>query len=108
MTKFVFLDRDGVLVRFPGKGRYVTRDAQLKLIPRSAEAVALLTKNGVETVVISNQGCVSRGLLSKKKLGEMTRRMLREIRSKGGRIRKVYYCRIKVPMAADARNLRRS
>lgn len=92
MRKFVFLDRDGVLVRFPGKGKYVTRDSQLKPVPRSAEAVALLTRHGFETVVVSNQGCVSRGLITRRRLSQMTRRMLAWIRAKGGRIRKVSYC----------------
>ena len=35
---------------------------------------------------------MSRGLLSRKKLLEMTRWMLRQIRVKGGVIRKVHYC----------------
>ena len=89
---FVFLDRDGVLVRFPGKGKYVTRLSQLKPIPRSAEAVALLTKAGFEIVVISNQGCVSRGMITPARLKDFTERMLRWIKKAGGRIRKVYYC----------------
>ncbi len=89
---FVFLDRDGVLVRFPGKGKYVTRLSQLKPIRRSAEAVALLTKAGFEIVVISNQGCVSRGMITLARLDGFTKRMLAWIKKAGGRIRKVYYC----------------
>ena len=92
MKKFAFLDRDGVIVRFPGKGRYVTTASGMKLIPRAAEAVALLTRAGYELVVISNQGCVSHGLVTRKWLGRMTRRMLEKVRRAGGRIRKVYYC----------------
>lgn len=92
MKRFVFLDRDGVLVRFPGKGKYVTRFSQLRLVPRAAEAVALLTRAGYELHVVSNQGCVSRGMISRAKLDELTRRMLRLIRASGGRIRKVHYC----------------
>jgi histidinol-phosphate phosphatase family protein len=89
---FVFLDRDGVLVRFPGRGKYVTRASQMKLVPRSAEAVALLTRAGYEIVVVSNQGCVSHGFVTRPWLDRMTRRMLKAIRRAGGRIRKVYYC----------------
>jgi D-glycero-D-manno-heptose 1,7-bisphosphate phosphatase len=92
VIKFLFLDRDGVLIRFPGKGKYVTRFSQLKLVPRAAEAVALLTRAGYELHIVSNQGCVSRGLLTRAKLDEMTRRMLRSLRASGGRIRKVHYC----------------
>ncbi len=92
MTKFIFLDRDGVLVRFPGKGKYVTRASQMKPILHSAKAVALLTKAGYEIVVVSNQGCVSRGMITRAELTGFTKKMLSWIRKAGGRIRKVYYC----------------
>ena len=90
--RFVFLDRDGVLNRFPGKGKYVTRPSQFKLFPQALDAVEALTKGGYELAVISNQGCVSRGLLKRKTLDDMTRQMLQKIRLAGGRIQKVYYC----------------
>ena len=64
----------------------------MKLIPRAADAVALLTKAGFELHVVSNQGCVSHGLLTSARLREMTRRMLKQIRLAGGRIRRVHYC----------------
>ncbi len=90
--RFAFLDRDGVINRFPGKGRYVTSLADFKIFPRALGAIKKLTRAGYELVVISNQGCVSRGLLTKKTLNQMTRQMLQRIRRVGGRIRKVYYC----------------
>ena len=88
----VFLDRDGVINRFPGKGVYVTRPSQFKIFPRALDGIKRLTDAGRELVVVSNQGCVSRGLLTKKTLDRMTRQMLQTIRRSGGRIRKVYYC----------------
>ncbi len=95
MTKskpIVFLDRDGVINAFPGKGQYVTRQENFQFLPRALEAVRLLTEADCEIYVISNQGCVSRGLITEKALGEMTERMLEEIRAHGGNIQKVYYC----------------
>lgn len=92
MTKLIFLDRDGVLIRFPGRGKYVIRDSQMKLIPRAAEAVAFLTRAGYEIHVISNQGCVSHGMITQARVDAMTKRMLREIRLAGGRIKRVHYC----------------
>jgi len=87
-----FLDRDGVINRFPGKGRYVTRRSGLKIFPQALAAIKKLTQAGHELVVVSNQGSVSRGLLTRKALDRMTRQMLQRIRRGGGRIRKVYYC----------------
>ncbi len=89
---FAFLDRDGVINRFPGKGKYVTKPSQLKILPGALEAITELTRAGYELAVVSNQGCVSRGLLTKKSLERMTRQMLQKIRLAGGRIRRVYYC----------------
>ena len=88
----VFLDRDGVINRFPGKGAYVTRSSELEIFPQALDAIKKMTDAGYELVVISNQGCVSRGLLTKKSLDRMTRLMLQKIRYSGGQIRKVYYC----------------
>jgi D-glycero-D-manno-heptose 1,7-bisphosphate phosphatase len=92
VKRIVFLDRDGVIVRFPGKGKYVTRLSQVRLIPRAARALALLTKAGYEINVISNQGCVSRGLITRSQLKRFTDVMLKGVRAAGGRIRRVYYC----------------
>lgn len=88
----VFLDRDGVINRFPGKGLYVTRPEDFHLFPRAVEAIARLTKASCEIYVVSNQGCVSRGLITEKTLSEMTETMMNQIRAAGGGIRKVYYC----------------
>ncbi len=90
--KLVFLDRDGVINRFPGKGQYVTRDEDFFFLPRAVDAVRALTQAGCEIHVVSNQGCVSRGLVTLEALEAMTSRMLREIEAAGGRIRKVHYC----------------
>lgn len=88
----ILLDRDGVIVRFPGKGKYVTSPRQIRLIPNAAKAIRLLTEAGFEIMVLSNQGCVSRGLVTEAELQEMTELMLAQIRRQGGRIRGVFYC----------------
>lgn len=88
----VFLDRDGVINRFPGIGRYVVREKDLKLMPRSLRAIRLLTDKGYEMNIISNQGCVSRGLITKSRLMRMTRNLLKKVRAAGGKIKSVHYC----------------
>src|SRR3989338_6636479 len=90
--KLLFLDRDGVINRFPGVGGYVTRWEDFEFLPNAVRAVALLTKAGYEIVVISNQGCVGKGLLSSQALGEITARMREEIRRGGGELGDVFYC----------------
>ena len=82
LKKIIFLDRDGVINRFPGMGNYVTRQSEFHFIPGSLEAVSLLTQAGFEVNVVSNQGCVSRGLLSVAKLGRITKKMNEEFGKK--------------------------
>ena len=93
MPKTVFLDRDGVINEFPGLGFYVTRPEDFRFLPNAQEALALLTKAGYEIFVVSNQGCVARGLLSEAGLQSMTDKMLEAVSARGGRIAGVFYCR---------------
>ena len=90
--RIVFLDRDGVINRFPGKGEYVTQDKELRLLPKALQGIRLLTRAGFRLHVISNQGCVSRGMITLAELKRMTRNMLGAIRRAGGKIQKVHYC----------------
>ena len=91
-SKVVFLDRDGVINKYPGDGLYITRVKDLKILVGSLEAIKQLSDAGFLLFVISNQAGVTKGLYSKKALSEMTRYMLKEVNKHGGRIHKVYYC----------------
>jgi D-glycero-D-manno-heptose 1,7-bisphosphate phosphatase len=91
-TRVVFLDRDGVINRFPGRKKYVTHLKKFKLLSGAREAVALLTRHGYRLYVISNQAGVAKGLYPKSELDRMTRYMLKELRKAGGRIHSVRYC----------------
>lgn len=88
----VFLDRDGVINRFPGKGLYLTRKEDFQFLPRTLTAIRLLSQAECELVVVSNQGGVSRGLMTLEELNAMTQQMLEAIRGQGGRIDQVHYC----------------
>jgi D-glycero-D-manno-heptose 1,7-bisphosphate phosphatase len=90
--RVIFLDRDGVINRFPGHGKYVTSLAGFRLIPRSIQAIRLLYQAGFTLYVITNQGGVSKRLYTRKTLDAMTRRMRREIRRAGGRLSGVFCC----------------
>lgn len=88
----VFLDRDGVINQFPGVGHYVTRLEAFRMLPGAAEAIGRLTRAGREVHVISNQGCVARGLITMRELDRITARMREEAAARGGRIDGVHYC----------------
>ena len=90
--RLLFLDRDGVINRFPGMGAYVTGDKGLKLLPNALRGIRLLTRAGFRLVVISNQGCVSRGMITRAELRHLTDKMLNEINASDGKVHRVYYC----------------
>ncbi len=88
----VFLDRDGVINRYPGDKAYVTSPARFRFLPRAKAAIALLNNHGYAVFVISNQAGVGKGVYSQRTLEEITVRMLREVAKAGGRIAAAYYC----------------
>ena len=90
--KMIFLDRDGVINEFPGHGLYVTKVKNLHLMPRSLEAIRILTEAGFTIFVISNQAGVGKGVFSKDKLNRITHKMIKVVERHGGKIKKVLYC----------------
>lgn len=91
MRKFVLLDRDGVINRRIADG-YVTSWEQFEFLPRALDALKRLADHGYETIVVSNQAGVGKGLLSPEVLEDITRRFVAQVEAHGGRISKVYYC----------------
>ncbi len=90
--KVLFLDRDGVINRFPGNGKYVTKLKEFHFVPGSLDALRILTNEGYSIFVISNQAGVAKGIYTSKKLEHINRNMLRDVRAMGGRIKRTFYC----------------
>lgn len=90
--KVVFLDRDGVINKFPGNGNYVTRVKDFHFIPGALDAIRILTEQGYTIFVVSNQAGVGKGVYSQAKLKQITRHMMKHIRKTKGRIKKIFYC----------------
>ena len=90
--RIIFLDRDGVINEFPGKSAYVTRWEDFHFLPNAINAIKLLKEAGYEIHVVSNQGCVSRGLMTLAELQGLTNNMLKSIERNGGAIDGVFYC----------------
>ena len=90
--KVVFLDRDGVINEFPGNGNYVTKVKDFYFVPKSLEAIRILTEAGFTLFVVSNQAGVGKGIYSHDKLNRITRHMLKVVKKAGGNIKKIFYC----------------
>ena len=90
--KIVFLDRDGVINKYPGHGDYVKRVRDLRIFPKVFSAIKRLNKAKYKVFVISNQACVGRGVISQKKLDQITRKLIKIAHSKGARFDGIFYC----------------
>jgi len=85
----VFLDRDGTICEEVG---YLNSVHQMRLIPRSAEAIRRLNEHGFKVVVITNQSGVARGLILEQNLNDIHTEMIRQLREEGASLDGIYYC----------------
>lgn len=88
----VFLDRDGVINRKPPEGSYVTRWEDMKFLPGVKEGIALLNQAGFKVIVVTNQRCVAKGLLTGGELYALHQRMCEIFASSGAIIDDIYSC----------------
>lgn len=87
-TRVLLLDRDGVLN--VDRPNYVLSVEELLLLPDVGEALALLSAFTI--VVITNQACLGKGLLTQAGLETIHAQLQSEIVGKGGRIDHFYSC----------------
>ncbi len=86
----IFLDRDGVLNR-DGPG-YVTRPDDLIMLPRAADAVALINRAGLAAVVVTNQSGVGRGIMPISALEAIHARLEQNLAQGGARLDLILSC----------------
>src|SRR5258707_12121047 len=92
MNRAAFLDRDGVINYNAPEGQYVTCREKFQFIPGVEEAIASLNSAGYVVIVVTNQRCVAKGLLTAQGLDSLHEWMCRELAKAGAAITAVYYC----------------
>lgn len=90
LEKVVFLDRDGVINR--DSSDYIKSWEEFEFLSGSLDAIALLTQNGFETIVITNQSPVGRGMIDMKTLSRTHRLMAEAVAAHGGKIKDIFSC----------------
>jgi histidinol-phosphate phosphatase family protein len=90
--KVIFLDRDGVINKYPGDSEYVKSWKEFHFLPQVKPNLKRLSDNGFKIFVVSNQAGVSKGIYSQKNLDLITENMLKELSNYGISIAGVYYC----------------
>ncbi len=92
VKRAVFLDRDGVINQKPPEGEYVTRWEDFHVVPGVAEGVALLNRTGYSVIVVTNQRCIAKGLMTVAELENMHERMIELLARAGAIVDGVFYC----------------
>jgi histidinol-phosphate phosphatase family protein len=91
MTKYtVFLDRDGVINH--DSDAYIKHPDEFHFIAKSPDAIALLTAKGFQVILITNQSAVGRGMISRKMLDAILKKMTQGVERAGGRIKDIFFC----------------
>ena len=91
-NKAVFLDRDGVINRKAPEGQYITRWEDVEILSGVVEAIQQLGEAGFKVVVVTNQRCVAKGLLSEAGLQVLHQKLEELLASRGAVIDAIYYC----------------
>lgn len=88
----IFLDRDGVINRNSAPGDYVKTWKEFHFLPGALTAIARLTQAGFRLLVITNQACISKGIVSSSMMHEIHTRMVQEVDRAGGHLEAVLCC----------------
>ncbi len=78
--KAVFFDRDGIVNLAPPEGGYVLSPEAFHLEPVFPELLGTVTRLGYAAVVVTNQRCIARGLVSTETVAEIHAQMQRRLR----------------------------
>lgn len=80
--KCVFFDRDGIVNKSPGQGRYVTNWRDFHLVPEFAVCLRKVLKAGYRAVIVTNQRGVAKKLMSRADLEDIHKRLKNILRQK--------------------------
>lgn len=78
--KAVFLDRDGVINRKLDHD-YVKCWDEFEFLPQSLAAICMLTEAEYQLIIVTNQACINKGIISHSQLAEIHRRMIEKNRA---------------------------
>lgn len=86
----VFLDRDGVIIQ--NRTDYVKSWHEVSFLPGALEALRRLAGSRYVLALVTNQSAVGRGIISLEQAMDINRRVVAEIKARGGRVDASYLC----------------
>lgn len=90
--RVIFLDRDGVINKYPGDKDYVKSWEEFEFLPKAKDSLKRLSDSGFKIFIVSNQAGVSKGIYSQESLDLITENMLDELGKEEIEIAGVYFC----------------
>lgn len=94
--RLFLLDRDGCINRDVGAPG-VLRETDLELLPGAAKAICKVRNAGHLVVIVTNQSCVGKGLISSKELGSVHDRLRALLAEHGAAWDAIYVCEDAMP-----------
>ncbi|MSR73731.1 MAG: HAD family hydrolase [Candidatus Pacebacteria bacterium] len=91
-NKALFLDRDGVINVAAPEGDYILSRAAFRLQPSSIPLIRFARAAGYLVIVVTNQRCVSLGLLSEENLEGIHMHMRELLKAEDADVDAVYFC----------------
>jgi D-glycero-D-manno-heptose 1,7-bisphosphate phosphatase len=89
-NRTIFLDRDGVINR--DSPEYIKNWDEFQFLPGSLEALNLLTRYGVDIIIITNQSVINRGMVSPDVLKDTHDHLRQVVARAGGNIKDIFFC----------------
>lgn len=89
MRRFVFLDRDGTLVRDSG---YVHRLEDYELLPGVVSGLRKLAAGGFRLAIVTNQSGIGRGLYGPEDFERFQARLTADLAASGVAVERSYHC----------------
>jgi len=90
IRRAVLLDRDGVIN--VERKDYVKSWEEFVFLPGIGKAISRLNEAGYLVIVVTNQSCIGRGIISEKQLEVIHEKMIAELAKEGAIIDAIYYC----------------
>ena len=89
----VFFDRDGIVNEPPSRDEYyVLRPEQFTIIPEFLQSLRVANDHGYEAVIVSNQLCVSKGMITMEEIDRIHEGLWKDVKHAGARLLGIYVC----------------
>ena len=91
-NKVLFLDRDGVINKKPKENKYILRWSDFVFQPNIFQTLKKINQIGYRIIIITNQQCIGKGMLSIEGLENLHNKMLESFNNNCVVIEKIFYC----------------